>query len=250
MAKYTFDDVIINPDDPRVEFGKEYYYADFPIRVLDYANGDIRTTGMLKSTSGQSPETPFAVYACRVTTSWACLIRKKELSYTERQAKWLADNGIKVGDKVRVTRKAESLEDGWETVWNPDMDEAVGKIGTVSYIPPSFRECGIEVDVPDVGAFMYPYFVLEKAEPEYEPYDFSDLDCRTSLLGKAVKFMDGSRLGPALITGFELFDDGVWGVHVGGVSTMDAIALLDGWVFLDGTPCGIEVEDEEVHHDA
>lgn len=241
MAKYTFDDVIINPDDPRVEFGKEYYYADFPIRVLDYANSDIRTTGILKSISGVSPETPFEVYACEVTTSWACLIRKKELSYVERQSKWLADNNVKVGDKVRVVRKAQSREDGWGNAWVEDMDDWVGKVFKVDRI---YSDDGIRL-VDSHSWWVFPYFVLEKVELEYEPYDLSDLDLRASLLGKAVKFMDGSRLGPALITGFELFDDGVWGVHVGGVSTMDAIALLDGWVFLDGTPCGVVVEDVE-----
>lgn len=246
MAEYTHSDVIVSPDDPRVKIGDEYYFGDNVGALLHGARTGW-STGVLCDVGKVTDEySPFY----NGMSGFSCIIRKKESSYVERQTKWLADNGIKVGDKVRVVRKAESLEDGWQTVWNPDMDEAVGKVGTVSYIPPSFRECGIEVDVPGVGRFYYPYFVLKKAEPEYEPYDFSDLDCRTSLLGKAVKFMDGSRLGPALITGFELFDDGVWGVHVGGVSTMDAIALLDGWVFLDGTPCGIEVEDEEVHHDA
>ena len=32
-------------------------------------------------------------------------------------------SGIKVGDKVRVTRKANSHENGWNTFWEKVMDK-------------------------------------------------------------------------------------------------------------------------------
>ena len=28
MARYTYEDVIIDPNDPRVEIGKEYFFGD------------------------------------------------------------------------------------------------------------------------------------------------------------------------------------------------------------------------------
>ncbi len=39
MAEYTYKDVIIDPDDPRVEIGKEYYGNSSPFEVLREANG-------------------------------------------------------------------------------------------------------------------------------------------------------------------------------------------------------------------
>ena len=38
MSEYTYKDVIIDPEDPRVEIGKEYYFGDFPKEALEYAN--------------------------------------------------------------------------------------------------------------------------------------------------------------------------------------------------------------------
>lgn len=243
MEKYTYSDVIIDPDDPRLEVGSKYYVSDYPKGVLEHANNNEGGyIGTLKSVDVKHPVTPFIVRYGQRTSQWACLIRKKELSYTERQAKWIANTGIKVGDKVRVTRKADSLEDGWQTRWNPDMDEAVGKIGTVSYVFANLVDFGIQVDVPDVGEFLYPYFILEKVEQKYVPYDFSDLTWRTFLLDKPVKARDGQS-GPALVIGFSQLDGGMWLANVGGVAAVNAGALLDGWVFLDGTQCGKLVEE-------
>ena len=30
MAEYTYKDVIIDPDDPRVEIGEKYFFFDYP----------------------------------------------------------------------------------------------------------------------------------------------------------------------------------------------------------------------------
>lgn len=35
--RYTYRDVIIDPDDPRVEIGAEYYFSDFPVDCLRFA---------------------------------------------------------------------------------------------------------------------------------------------------------------------------------------------------------------------
>lgn len=40
MAEYTYADVIIDPNDPRVEIGKEYYFGDSPAEVLRHARKD------------------------------------------------------------------------------------------------------------------------------------------------------------------------------------------------------------------
>lgn len=68
-------------------------------------------------------------------------------------------SGIKVGDKVKVLRKAEDHEGGWDCVWSLFMDQFVG------------REFMVESDrgatgFRTTGYWHLPYFVLEKvAEP-------------------------------------------------------------------------------------
>lgn len=42
MAEYTYKDVIIDPEDPRVEIGADYYFALGAQACIDYANMDVR----------------------------------------------------------------------------------------------------------------------------------------------------------------------------------------------------------------
>jgi hypothetical protein len=66
-------------------------------------------------------------------------------------------SGIKVGDRVRVTRTAGQGENGWENTWiKEDMNQSVGNVFT------------IQADSDDRGFtlsdkfnLMYPYFCLE-----------------------------------------------------------------------------------------
>ena len=71
--KYTYADVIIDPNDLRVEIGKEYYWADTAYDVLKMANkyGGADT---LEKVSHDS-DLPFVT---KTDCSCACLIRKKE----------------------------------------------------------------------------------------------------------------------------------------------------------------------------
>lgn len=80
MAEYSYKDVIIDPDDPRVEIGAEYYRADYPKKVVRRANDDSHDAlGTLVGIDAISPETPFIIAnAGYGSLSWACLIRKKE----------------------------------------------------------------------------------------------------------------------------------------------------------------------------
>ena len=65
--------------------------------------------------------------------------------------------GIKVGDTVKVLRKAKSHEMGWSASWvAPDMDAMVGKEFVVDGI---FHEGGICRD-----KWAFPFFVLEKVK--------------------------------------------------------------------------------------
>lgn len=85
-------------------------------------------------------------------------------SYEVRQYKWLKANDIGEGDKVRIVRKAESYEDGWDNNWPARMDDEVGKVG---FVVEDNGDKGIEVDTEN-GHWSYPYFVLEKVKDEAE----------------------------------------------------------------------------------
>lgn len=68
--------------------------------------------------------------------------------------------GIKVGDRVRVTRKAEYEEDGWNNCWGEGMDEFVGETVIVLV---DWENYGFRCILPEGNeAFGFPYFVLEK----------------------------------------------------------------------------------------
>lgn len=237
MDKYSYKDVIIDPEDPRVEIGAEYYWGESPRKTIDRANNKGGALPLLSIDREEEHTFPFYFFQGSLEGGSHFLIRKKESSYVERQAKWLADNDIKVGDYVRVTGKADSLEDGWQTLWNPDMDKSVGKVGTVSYISANFGECGIEVDVPDVGPYFYPYFVLENVEPKYVPFDLSNEEDRAKLRGAWIKY----KFAPGYeyqITAVEI--DSLF-IH-GDKHSPES--LLEKCLFLDGTPCGkMEVKE-------
>ena len=72
--KYTYADVIIDPNDPRVEIGAEYYFADNPRTVLLLLE-DHKT--IPKKLTEVSPNDSFP-FLTADGLGWACLIRKKE----------------------------------------------------------------------------------------------------------------------------------------------------------------------------
>lgn len=93
---------------------------------------------------------------------------------TMKQVYFLAQEhcGLKVGDWVKITRKAVDYECGWAFEWLSDADKTIGKIGKICDI----RPVGIEVSFtdPNLANCWYPYFVLEKVEKaahEFKPFD-------------------------------------------------------------------------------
>ena len=71
--KYTYADVIIDPEDPRVEIGAEYYFEDTAMEVLELAQDNV---GSSKLEEIYESNFPFKFKG--VTDGYACIIRKKE----------------------------------------------------------------------------------------------------------------------------------------------------------------------------
>ena len=288
MARYTYEDVIIDPNDPRVEIGKTYYFALGAQTCIDLANREVKErtleridTSLYNPFIGDEKDYPF-------------IIRKKEPIYNERQAEWVKANNIKVGDKVRVIRKAENNENGWGDVWDCEyMDPLVNKVCKIVDI---YDTRGMCIDCGGNIYYCFPYFVLEKVEEsefkvgdfvkeketglvgiitrkteegfsvyqnnpnavlifeasELEPvkahiehFNLSDAWERNALRGAWIRPKDGKEKDEAMIVGFHSFRGFPIDLCIscnGFLSTRDALSL---WCFLDGSPCGLVVEDEQ-----
>jgi hypothetical protein len=76
-------------------------------------------------------------------------------------------SGIKVGDKVKVTRIAASSEQGWKNAWVYEMDSMVGEILEVVSDDGSL---GFDLrDNETNDSYQFPHFVLEKVQPAASP---------------------------------------------------------------------------------
>lgn len=76
--KYTYADVIIDPEDPRVEIGKEYYCSCYPSGGLNLANMGIGYQELVRVDKDYNSFCPFVVKKDDGIESFPCLIRKKE----------------------------------------------------------------------------------------------------------------------------------------------------------------------------
>ena len=91
--EYTYKDVIIDPDDPRVELWEEYYFGRTPFECLCLARGD--KAELLKTVS-KNADKPFS-YSVDFSHCFPCLIRKKEPA-----KKWVPFNLSKEEDRARL----------------------------------------------------------------------------------------------------------------------------------------------------
>ena len=97
MAEYTYEDIIMDPDDPRLEgaIGKECYFSDFPKKVLNSARNN--SSEYLDCLTNISKEKPFP-FTCEKGFGYNLIIIKKEEPYSERAKKLIEQNDLKEGD--------------------------------------------------------------------------------------------------------------------------------------------------------
>ena len=243
-AKYTWGDIIIDPTSDRAKeaVGKQVYYSQFPNVCLLRANNDDRVLqGILISIDPKNSLGSFIVDG----SPYACIIVKKEEPYAERAKKWIKENGLKKGDYVKVTRRAKDYEDGWDSRWTKERDDFIGKVIPVSDIGESTGVI-LSYCCCDWAGYDFPYFVLEKVEPEPKYVPFESPQEFISAYNKASKEVMSdtesmlSKLGIWLKGGehYEL----VTYIHRKGI-TIDDVSinwktLFDFYTFLDGSPCG------------
>ena len=254
-AKYTWGDIIIDPTSDRAKeaVGKQVYYSQFPNVCLLRANNDDRVLqGILISIDPKNSLGSFIVDG----SPYACIIVKKEEPYAERAKKWIKENGLKKGDYVKVVRKAKDYEDGWDGRWTKERDDFIGKVIPVSDIGESTGVI-LSYCCCDWAGYDFPYFVLEKVEPEPKYVPFESPQEFISAYNKASKEVMSdtesmlSKLGIWLKGGehYEL----VTYIHRKGI-TIDDVSinwktLFDFYTFLDGSPVGKEVNGEATLHE-
>ena len=163
--KYTWENIIFNPklDEVKNIIGKECYFGDSPADCLKNAN-EGESLGILERVN------PESIYPFRKKDSnnYGCVVLKREPSYIELANKWIEDNDLKVGDYVRVTRKAKSNEKGWSDSWSVYMDYYIGKTVCVDIIGKEYGTIFLSLDN---SLYNFPYFVLEKVEnPKCVPF--------------------------------------------------------------------------------
>ncbi|HNW88222.1 MAG TPA: hypothetical protein PKN48_01035 [Bacteroidales bacterium] len=98
----------------------------------------------------------------RISYSWPYFVLQKtdvrgELTrdYLRRQN----ECGLKIGDVVKITTTAKSLQDGWSNNWTSSMNFYVGSVVTITDI----RENeGIKIMTKNHVSMWVPFFVLEK----------------------------------------------------------------------------------------
>ena len=78
MARYTWEDIIIDPKDSRLKgaIGKECYFSDYPIALLEKANNGLSDDIHILKSICQKDKIPFI--DDKYMSSWTCLILKKE----------------------------------------------------------------------------------------------------------------------------------------------------------------------------
>lgn len=79
--------------------------------------------------------------------------------------------GIEVGDTVKVLRKAETDEMGWNNSWTTSMNKSIGKEFKVLR---DANKRGFEIS--DSFGLSYPFFVLELVKKAEKPIKAGDYD--------------------------------------------------------------------------
>ena len=122
MAEYTYADIIMDPEDPRLEgaIGKECYFSDCPKIALDYARNN-SSIDRLKSINKESA----APFVGDDEVNWVMVIIKKE----EPKPKYIpfesADEFIDVYDSKNFSVQSGTIENKllyYGGIWLKDKD--------------------------------------------------------------------------------------------------------------------------------
>ena len=127
MGKYTWDDIIINPNTEEAKncIGKEVYYSDNPNLCLSYANNsNDNFCGIIREIK-TDVRNPFVLKGSVI--KWTCIIRKKEETHKEYVPFESADEFLNAYENskynvIKVTRENKLISCGG--IWLKSKCEA------------------------------------------------------------------------------------------------------------------------------
>lgn len=132
--------------------------------VKNFMQTFMTSTGfaIVDSATGLGKTTAFPSFAAWTAMQGAT--PSANATYAADQVAWLGKTGVRVGSRVRVTRRATAAEGGWLNLWHTAMDDAIGLDGIVRMVGPSGLT--LEICFPPAAShlhtvhFVYPWFVL------------------------------------------------------------------------------------------
>lgn len=142
MADYTYKDIIIDPEDPRIEIGAEYYSGDTPADCIALANSDKFDGSDRLIAVDKNRERPFASGSDNESNVlWdVCIIRKKEpkkkyvpfdLSNKEvrdeLRGKWIIPKGHSDSIEKQITLFGTQMTE-YGKIWCVEMDITPDKL--------------------------------------------------------------------------------------------------------------------------
>lgn len=214
--KYTFSDIIIDPNDPRLKdaIGKEVYCEDFPMALLENANNTKENIHIFDEVD-DSFQSPFFCDGL----GWTCIIIKNEQS-EEHEEISTGNSDIRRGDMVRIVEGFDKMIEEMK----PFINE-VCEVKNVFYNMAS-------VYTPDkTDYWFWPFSSLNKVAKKYIPVDMNDYKTRRDLIGKIIISKD--RKVCEVITSVSFSKNNEWFAND---YTADDLFRL--FTFEDGTPCG------------
>jgi hypothetical protein len=149
-------------------------------------------------------------------------------------------SGLKVGDRVRVLRTWEDCEGGSHVI---SLESDVDLVGRIFIIEEDLKVEGFGVrDESGGDANAFPYFVLEKVEPEYRPFKNSREFIESGIEWVKHKQSLG---GESLVRTVSVNHSGVLlyrpsknNVRFGWKEFFEEFQTIDG------KPCGVEITDD------
>jgi len=189
-----------------------------------------KTNELLNISYDESDAEPFR--SCLGMFRYSLFYPAPEPTYAERQAEWIKENGLKVGDEVWITRPWEAGEDGADCAACYRSSGLVGAVVNVKEI----REKYILIEESVFYTHRTcPYTALGIIkEPTYRPFNNDELN---DLVGKV---LIQKHTGNAMLI-INVVDGEIGKmVSLGGRKKRNAQQLLEGWTFKDGNPCGVK----------
>lgn len=151
-------------------------------------------------------------------------LEKVVKTYVEKQAEWIVQNDIKVGDMIKVIGESSRETYGCHVV---ELNDFAGKTLEVVFL----KDQGIGLNCLGHENWIFPYFMLEKVVPrpftmeefkEFRDCWFTPKNCSTN----SIKIL---RCEKALLSR----------ICNGRVETFTYLEFLEDFTFEDGSPCGV-----------